>query len=182
MAFLPCSYLGVEVELSEERERHIRNHHPDLLPKHRGRIIETVGDPDHIRRSLRVGNAKLFAVVCKPSWRKICGGCCDLRFSAAIQPLDHHSLHSKEVGGRRNRMAEKLTFQYDREADVLHIGKCAPYADQESEELGDEVVARLNPKTGEVENLEVLFFSTRLFREDLFELPVSTEMHLITVK
>ncbi len=79
-------------------------------------------------------------------------------------------------------MAEKLTFQYDREADVLHIGKCAPYADQESEELGDEVVARLNPKTGEVENLEVLFFSTRLFREDLFELPVSTEMHLITVK
>lgn len=61
MAFLLCSYLGVEVELSEERERHIRNHHPDLLPEHRERIIETVGDPDHIRRSSCVGNAKLFA-------------------------------------------------------------------------------------------------------------------------
>ena len=32
-------------------------------------------------------------------------------------------------------------------------------AEQESEELGDEVIARLNPKTGEIENLEVLFFS-----------------------
>lgn len=79
-------------------------------------------------------------------------------------------------------MADKLTFQYDRDADILYIGKCSPYADQEPEELGDEVVARLNPKTGEVENLEVLFFSTRLFRKDLFELPVSTEMHLTTEK
>ena len=30
-----------------------------------------------------------------------------------------------------------------------------PYGAQESEELGDEVIARLNPQTGEVENLEV---------------------------
>jgi hypothetical protein len=28
-----------------------------------------------------------------------------------------------------------------------------------SEELGDDVVARLNPSTGEIENLEVMFFS-----------------------
>ena len=75
-------------------------------------------------------------------------------------------------------MGEKLTFQYDREADILYISKCEPYAEQESEEIGDEVVARLNPKTGEVENVEVLFFSTRLLRKDLFELPVSAELHL----
>ncbi len=75
-------------------------------------------------------------------------------------------------------MAEKLTFQYDRDADILYIGKRAPYAEQQSEELGDEVVARLNPSTGEVESLEVLFFSTRLLRTDLFELPVTAEMHL----
>jgi hypothetical protein len=60
MTIIPCPYLGVEVELSEERERHIRNHHPDLLPNRRERIIETVGNPDQIRRSSRVGNAKLF--------------------------------------------------------------------------------------------------------------------------
>jgi uncharacterized protein YuzE len=75
-------------------------------------------------------------------------------------------------------MAEKLTFQYDRDADILYISKRPPYAEQESEELGDEVVARLNPSTGEVESVEVLFFSTRLLRKDLFELPVTTEMHL----
>jgi hypothetical protein len=39
-------------------------------------------------------------------------------------------------------------------------------------------VARLNPKTGAVENLEVLFFSTRLLRSDLFKLPVTAELWL----
>ncbi|MBU4272174.1 MAG: DUF2283 domain-containing protein [Planctomycetes bacterium] len=75
-------------------------------------------------------------------------------------------------------MAEKLTFQYDRDADILYIGNREPYAEQESEELGDEVIARLNPNTGEVENLEVLFFSTRLLRKDVLELPVTAELHL----
>jgi uncharacterized protein YuzE len=76
-------------------------------------------------------------------------------------------------------MEAKLTFQYDREADILYINKRSPYAEQESEELGDEVIARLNPTTGEVENLEVLFFSTRLLRRDLFELPVAADLRLV---
>ena len=75
-------------------------------------------------------------------------------------------------------MDAKLTFRYDREADILHIDKREPYAEQESEELGDEVIARLNPETGDVENVEVLFFSTRLLRRDIFELPVTAELHL----
>jgi hypothetical protein len=72
----------------------------------------------------------------------------------------------------------KLTFKHDREAEILHIDKCAPYPQQESEELGDDVVARLNPRTGEIENLEVLFFSTRLLRGDLFELPVTADLRV----
>ena len=32
------------------------------------------------------------------------------------------------------------------------------------------------PDTGEIENLEVLFFSTRLLRSDLFELPVTADL------
>lgn len=76
-------------------------------------------------------------------------------------------------------MEAKLTFKYDREADILYIGKRPPYPEQETEELGDEVIARLNPKTGEVENLEVLFFSTRLLRSDLFELPVTADLRLV---
>jgi hypothetical protein len=75
-------------------------------------------------------------------------------------------------------MEAKLTFKYDREGDILHIDKVPPYAEQESEELDDGVVARLNPTTGEIENLEVLFFSTRLLRKDLFELPVTAELRL----
>ncbi len=75
-------------------------------------------------------------------------------------------------------MEAKLTFKYDRQADILHIDRCPPYAEQESQELPDEVVARLNPDTAEVENLEVLFFSTRLLRTDLFELPVTADLRL----
>jgi uncharacterized protein YuzE len=75
-------------------------------------------------------------------------------------------------------MAARLIFKYDREADILHIDKCPPYKEQESEELGDDIIARLNPQTGEVENLEVLFFSTRLLRQDLFELPVEADLRL----
>ena len=73
-------------------------------------------------------------------------------------------------------MAAKLSFRYDRQGDVLYIDKRAPHPEQESEELGDEVVARLNPETGEIENIEVLFFSTRLLRSELFELPVSANL------
>jgi Protein of unknown function (DUF2283) len=75
-------------------------------------------------------------------------------------------------------MEPKLTFQYDREGDILYINKRPPYPEQESEELGDEVIARLNPKTKEIENLEVLFFSTRLLRSELFELPITADLRL----
>jgi uncharacterized protein YuzE len=76
-------------------------------------------------------------------------------------------------------MAAKLTFRYDREGDILYIDKVTPYAGQESEELGDDVVARLNPETGAVETLELLFFSTRLLRTDVFELPVDADLRLV---
>jgi hypothetical protein len=48
-------------------------------------------------------------------------------------------------------MGAKLSSKYDREAGILHIDKCPPYPEQESEELGNEVIARLNPKTGAIE-------------------------------
>ena len=73
-------------------------------------------------------------------------------------------------------MGTHLTFQYDREADILYINTCFPYPEQESEELEDEVIARFNPETDEIENLEVLFFSTRLLRQELFQLPISAHL------
>ncbi|MGZ9188182.1 MAG: DUF2283 domain-containing protein [Candidatus Binatia bacterium] len=76
-------------------------------------------------------------------------------------------------------MEAKLTFKYDRQGDIFYINKTLPSPEQESEELGDDVIARLNPKTGEIENIEVLFFSTRLLRSDLFELPVTADLRLV---
>lgn len=76
-------------------------------------------------------------------------------------------------------MAEKLTFKYDREADILYINTVPPYPEQESEELQDEIIARLNPKTRKIENFEVLFFTSRLLRNELFSLPVIADLSLV---
>ena len=57
----PCPYLNGEVELTEERERHITGRHPDLLPEHRPRLAETLAAPDQVRTSARFGRAKLFS-------------------------------------------------------------------------------------------------------------------------
>ncbi len=75
-------------------------------------------------------------------------------------------------------MEKRLIFKYDRAADILYIDKTPPYPEQETEELGDDVIARLNPNTDDIENLEVLFFSTRLLRDDLFELPVTMDLRV----
>ena len=55
-------------------------------------------------------------------------------------------------------MVASLTVKYDAVGDILYLGKTRPYAGQESEELDYGVIARLNPTSREVENLEILFF------------------------
>lgn len=49
------------MELTAEREDHIRQRHPDLLPDHRDKIGEVLADPDVIRRSARMATARLFS-------------------------------------------------------------------------------------------------------------------------
>lgn len=39
MALFSCPYLQGEVELTDERETHIAEQHPDLLPEHRDRLL-----------------------------------------------------------------------------------------------------------------------------------------------
>ena len=53
-------------------------------------------------------------------------------------------------------MGKQLTVRYDKTDDILYVDTCEPYPEQESEELGDEIIARLNPISGTVENLEIL--------------------------
>jgi hypothetical protein len=75
-------------------------------------------------------------------------------------------------------MASKLSFHYDRIGDILYIEKVKPYLGQDSEELDDYVVARLNPKTRAVENLEILFFAKRLESGQTIELPLTGDLRL----
>ena len=72
----------------------------------------------------------------------------------------------------------RLVFRYDQEGDILYIDQCPPYAEQESEEIGDEIVARLNPDSGAIENLEILFFSKRLTADEQIELPIEMNLRL----
>ena len=75
-------------------------------------------------------------------------------------------------------MDDKLTFRYDPVGDILYVDTCPPYAEQESEEVGDEIIARLNPTSGEVENLEILFFSKRMTAGQQFEVPIAAAFRL----
>jgi hypothetical protein len=54
--WLPCPYLGRDVELTDERERHIRHTHGNLLPGRRSDLAATLADPDEVRvRTWRPG-------------------------------------------------------------------------------------------------------------------------------
>jgi hypothetical protein len=75
-------------------------------------------------------------------------------------------------------MAAPLIVEYDAVGDILYLGKTRPYAEQESEEIDYGVVARLNPSTGEVENLEILFFTARAKNGERLSIPVLADFHL----
>ncbi|NGZ08052.1 MAG: DUF2283 domain-containing protein [Nitrospira sp. LK70] len=75
-------------------------------------------------------------------------------------------------------METSLTVEYDKAGDILYLGKTKPYPEQESEELAYGVVARLNPQTHDLENLEILFFSSRIAKGETVHLPVTAEFHL----
>ena len=51
MAQLPCPFFKGKVELTLERERHIAERHPDLLPDHYDLMGATLAAPDLVRRS-----------------------------------------------------------------------------------------------------------------------------------
>lgn len=50
MAWLPCPYLGIDVELTDERVRHIRRRHNDVLTGPGNIIATTLAEPDRVRR------------------------------------------------------------------------------------------------------------------------------------
>ena len=60
MKTFPCPYLKGEVELTDEREAHIAETHPDLLPEYLPQLRQTLEEPDEVRRSVRISGARMF--------------------------------------------------------------------------------------------------------------------------
>jgi hypothetical protein len=60
MRKFPCPYLHGEVELTDEREAHIAETHPDLLPEYLPQLEQTLLNPDEVRRSARMSGVRMF--------------------------------------------------------------------------------------------------------------------------
>ena len=74
------------------------------------------------------------------------------------------------------KSSEQLVFEYDSVGDILYISKVKPYPSQDSDEIEDGVVARMNPETLEIESLEILSFKKRLDNNPSFSLPIIAKL------
>ncbi len=71
---------------------------------------------------------------------------------------------------------DMMQIAYDQETDVLYlsVGEPRPAI---SQELGDDVLLRVDPETGEIVGLTIMSLSTR---SDLQSLPVQIDIHSLT--
>ncbi len=76
-------------------------------------------------------------------------------------------------------METGLTFEYDAIGDILYVNRVKPYAGQDSTELAFGVVARSNPQSGDIENLEILFFRKRIERGEQLHLPIIADLRRV---
>ena len=49
------------MELTEERAGHIAERHPELLPEHLNKLVETLAQPEEIRRSAILQNGRMLS-------------------------------------------------------------------------------------------------------------------------
>lgn len=76
--------------------------------------------------------------------------------------------------------SNNLNLFYDSEADVLYFSKGVPSKEDISDEAGDEVVIRKNPKTKEVTGFTILNFSKRSKRaSNSFKLPIEVDLRQV---
>lgn len=73
-------------------------------------------------------------------------------------------------------MTSKVTVTYDAASDSLHIDACPPYKEPESDQIALGVLARTNPTTDAIENIEVRSFQRRLADGQALELPIGLDV------
>ena len=74
-----------------------------------------------------------------------------------------------------------LQYFFDREADILYVSKGAPRADVESEDVGDGIIARVDPVPQEIVGFTILNFLKRT-EHDLpaVILPFQIDLNLVS--
>lgn len=60
------------------------------------------------------------------------------------------------------RKNNNLNYYFDREADVLYFSKGKPSFNSISQEIGDDIVVRIDPRSREVKGFTILNFLKRL--------------------
>lgn len=69
----------------------------------------------------------------------------------------------------------KLYYHYDKEADVFYLSQGKPSSRDNSQELTDDVILRLDRKTGKTKGLTILNFAKRTGKK---RMPVSLPLEL----
>ncbi len=78
-------------------------------------------------------------------------------------------------------MKSKLSYFYDKEADIFYFSFGKPDVGDISEEIDDGVVARLDPKTQKVRGFTIIDFAKRSNKKENFvPLPLKVEFSLIS--
>lgn len=70
----------------------------------------------------------------------------------------------------------KLYYYYDKEADIFYFSEGKPSANSVSKETSDDVILRLDRKTGKVKGFTVLNFSKRSKSTKPIELPIIAKL------
>ncbi len=70
----------------------------------------------------------------------------------------------------------RLTIRYDPVADEFNLDTVPRYVGQISDEIEPGVIVRSNPRTGEIESLDILDFIHRCGQGDPIELPLGVRL------
>lgn len=87
---------------------------------------------------------------------------------------DFRAMGHRENGPTTPRI--ELTLRYDLTGDALTLEQRPPHSGQYKREICEDVSARLNARTGEIENLEIRRFRARMEKDGAVVLPINATL------